>query len=95
MIVGWWSGGFLLSSFATRCRMAVPIAADGSIAKIDPPCPKPSYKIWIGSLVAVAIGGTWTFVMGWKPPVPVLDYSFTVAVGAIVGASVARILCPK
>lgn len=95
MVLGWWSGGFLLSSLAIRCRIAVPVAADGLIAKIEPPCPKPGYKCWIGSLVALAYGGAWALAMGWKPPVPILDCFVSVALGAILGAAVARILCPK
>lgn len=95
MVLGWWGGGFLLSTFAIRCRVVVPIAADGSIARVDPRCPKPSYKIWVGSLVALAFGVAWALAMVWKPPVPILDYFVSVALGAILGAAVALILCPK
>lgn len=94
MILGWWSGGFLLSSFAIRCRVAVPAAADGTIAKIDPPCPRPSYKVWIGSSVALTYGVAWALAMSWKPPVPIFEYFVSVGLGAILGAAVARILCP-
>jgi hypothetical protein len=94
MIVGWWSGGLLLSSFTIRCRILAPAAPDSTVAWVDPRCPKVSYKIIVGSFVAIVIGGAWTLVMGWKPPVPMPDYFFSVAVSAIVGAAVARILCP-
>jgi hypothetical protein len=95
MILGWWSGGFLLSAFAIRCRVAVPVAADRTVAAIDPLCPKPTYKCWVGSLVALACGVAWALAMAWKPPLPIFDYFVTVALGAILGATVARILCPK
>jgi hypothetical protein len=95
MILVWWSGGLLLSSLITCRKVAVLVAADGTIAAIDPPCPKLSYKCWVGSALAIAYGVVLVLSMGWKLPMPIAPLAGSVALSAIVGASVARILCPR
>ena len=97
MILGWWSAGLLLSSWVVHCRrmMAPSPSAEGSLPVIDPRCPKLSYKCWIGSVVAVLNGLAWYWVMGLKGGYLSGGYLASVALSAVLGAAVARILCPK
>jgi len=96
MILGWWSAGLLLSSLVVRCsRIVAPSPPGGTEAAIIYPCPKLSYKCWIGSAVAVLNGLAWYWVMGLKGGYLSGGYLASVALSAILGATVARILCPK
>lgn len=96
MILGWWSAGLLLSSWVVRCgRIVAPSAPIGDQAAIIYPCPKLSLKCWIGSFVAVAYGVAWNLVIGLKNGFMIGHYVITVALCAVLGAAVARILCPK
>lgn len=96
MILGWWSAGFLLSSKIVHCRPIIVMPTTEPRAAVFDPCPKPSYKVWVGSLVAVVAGGAWLYVLaGLKGGVPVAPYLTSVVMSAILGAAVARILCPK
>jgi hypothetical protein len=90
MILGWWSGGLLLSTTVIHCR-----PAPSTTAQIDPRCPKLSTKCWIASLVSLICGLAWHFVMGLKNGFASGPYLTSVVMSAMLGAAVARILCPK
>lgn len=81
MGIGWFAGGLVLS-----VRLV--------FIKVDPPCPKISYKCWIGSLISVAYGLGYYFLMGMKGGFAGFDYLTSFIVASVVGAAVARILCP-
>ena len=97
MILGWWSAGLLLSSWVVHCGRIVPPSppAGSGLPAVDPRCPKLSLKCWIGSVVAVAYGVAWSLVIGLKNGFMLGHYAITVALCAVLGAAVARILCPK
>jgi hypothetical protein len=82
MILGWWSAPIVL---------CVLILAKG----VDPLCPKLSIKCWIASFIGVAYGLAWYFLMGLKNGFVSLDYFVSVIMAAVLGAAVARILCPR
>jgi hypothetical protein len=92
MILGWWSGGLLLSSRVVNCMM--PPSTAGAVI-VPPICPKLSYKCWLASFISLIYGGAWHLVLGTKQPFVSVDYVVSVAVGAVLGSAVARILCPK
>jgi len=95
MILGWWSAGLLLSSKIVHCRPVFMMPPENREAVVNP-CPKLNYKIITGSIVAVVAGGAWLYVLaGLKGGVPIAPYLTSVFMGAILGAAVARILCPK
>jgi hypothetical protein len=92
MILGFWSGGFLLSSRILPCMTPAnpPVGPSGDI-----PCPKVSLKCYIASGISLLYGLGWQYVVGWKTQFSSVDLIITVAVGATLGAALARILCPK
>jgi hypothetical protein len=77
-IIGWWAGGYFLSSIF--------------MIKIGNPCPCP--KCWIGSLASIAYGIAYYYVFIPKGIFPTPEYLLTVIIAAIVGAAVTRCLCP-
>jgi hypothetical protein len=81
MAIGWLTGGVFLSALIVPC-------------KIDPPCPKLSIKCWIGGFVSVAFGFGYYLVMGMKDGFGSIDYLVSFIVASVVGAAVARIICP-
>lgn len=96
MILGWWSGGLLLSSKVVHCRTVVRSASTGNPeAAIIDPCPKLGYKCWVASLISLACGLAWYFVLGLKNGFASGPYLTSVVMSAMLGAAVARILCPK
>jgi len=91
MVLGWWSAGLLLSSRVIPCGQPVQRSTEfGDIV-----CPKLSLKCYIAAFIAVAYGLLWFFAFGLKMPVPLGEYVVSAAMGAILGAAFARILCPK
>jgi len=96
MVLGWWSAGFLLSCKIVHCRPAVRSGSTSTAeAVIYDPCPKPDYKCWVGSLISALCGLAWYYVMGLKGGFSSGPYLTSVVMSALLGAAVARILCPK
>jgi hypothetical protein len=96
MVLGWWSAGLLLSAKIVHCRRTILLApADTNRTAIVDPCPKLNYKVWTGSIVALGAGILWYFALGLKGGIMIGPYLTSVAMSAVLGATVARILCPK
>jgi len=90
MVLGWGSAGLLLSARVVYCRQIL-----RSTEAVVDPCPKLSYKCWLGAAVSIAYGVAWYFLMGLKDGFTSGGYLASVAVAAVLGASIARIFCPK
>ena len=81
LAISWLAGGLVLSA------LLVP-------RKINGGCPKLSIKCWAGGVVSVAFGFGYYFVMGMKPGFTSLDQLVSLVAASLVGAAVARIICP-
>lgn len=77
-IIGLWAGGYFLSSIF--------------MIKIGDPCPCP--KCWIGSLASVAYGVIYYLISGPRNVFGLPELLLTMIIASVVGAAVARCLCP-
>lgn len=95
MAIGWWSAGLLLSARVVIPCGARPTSDSEAHPYIIPPSPKLNYKCWIGSTISLIFGLLWFWLMGLKDGYVSIDYLVSVIMSAILGALIARILCPK
>jgi len=82
MVLGWWSAPIVLCVLIVR-------------RSITDPCPRLGIKCWIASFIGVAYGLAWHFLLGPKNGFASGDYLVSVFMAAVLGATLARILCPK
>jgi hypothetical protein len=82
MVLGWGSAAIVLCALVVR-------------RSINDPCPKLSIKCWIASLISIAYGVAWYFLMGPYNVFVSYDYFVSVIMAAVLGTALARILCPK
>ena len=91
MAIGWFTGGIVICVFILRCNIRRDATAETTRNGF---CPQLNIKCWIAGVISAAYGFGYYYLMGMKSRFTSLDYLVSFVVASVVGAAVARIICP-